>query len=513
MNLYSNKQKWKVALLFIALLLIAISLWISNDIVKKVGDQERQRAQQWAIAIKKRIELVQLTDRIFTQLREKEREKMSLWVEASKEVASSSGFSVPDFPMQIVKNNDNIPVILLDDHNNIAGHRNISLQLDDLKIEYPHLSEIECKQLFEDSLHKLADMWKEKNPAFTVEVYPKMFMTYVYDDSKVIAQLEVERDSLFQAFNRELIDNEGLVPVLLIDQQMRTIIGTNIDRQILEKDNLATVIDNMARNNDSIIIDFNNATRNVLYFNSSIALKQLYYFPYIQFLIIGLFIFIGYLLFSTFRKAEQNQVWAGMAKETAHQLGTPISSLMAWTQLLETQPTTPAILAEMHKDILRLEKVSDRFSKIGSRSTIKQANLSNTIVETIDYLQLRIAPQIDLQANIPPDIHCLHSPSLISWVVENIIKNAIDAMNGKGTLSIVLKRDNKWTHIEIIDTGKGMNAKQMRVIFKPGYTTKKRGWGLGLSLSHRIVEEYHNGKISVTSQLHVGSTFKISLPN
>jgi len=511
-NLYSNKQKWKITLLFIALVLISISLLISNDIVNKVGEQERNRAKQWASAIKKRIELIQLTNQTFTQLREKEQEKMELWIKASKEIASTNSLTIPEFPMQIVKNNNNIPVILLDEQNNISGYRNIPFDIDDMRKSYPNLNMDTLSVLFEDSLRTLSEKWKQKNPSFTVEVYHGMFMTYVYDDSKEIVQLEAERDSLFRSFNRELIDNESVVPILLINQETREIVGTNIvDSLIVDK--LSNVIQNMANNNDSIIIDFNNGKRNVLYFDSSIALKQLYYFPYIQFLLIGLFGFVGYILFSTYRKAEQNQVWVGMAKETAHQLGTPISSLMAWIQILETTNIDSDILSEMQKDLYRLEKVSDRFSKIGSQATIETAELSNTLNQTIDYLQNRISQQVKLYREIPNGIYCKHNVSLISWVIENLVKNAIDAMNGKGTLTVKLTQTNKRTIIEINDTGKGMNAKQIRNIFKPGYTTKKRGWGLGLSLARRIIYEYHKGKISVNSQLGVGTTFKINIPN
>lgn len=513
MNLYSNKQKWKIALLVVALLLVGISLFVSNQIVSKVGIQERQRAQQWAGAIKKRVELIQLTNRTFTQLREKEQEKMKLWVEASKEVANPGTFSIPEFPMQIVKNNNNIPVILLDDERNISGFRNIAFDTADLRKDYPELSSKALEKVFEDSLRSLSDEWKKKNPSFTVEVYPGLFMTYVYDDSKEIVRLEKERDSLFKSFNKELIENEGLVPVLLINQETREVVGTNITDSLLMKEEFSSIIKTMSRNNDSLIIDFNNGVRNVLYFDSSQELKQLQYFPYIQFLIIGLFGFIGYVLFSTFRKAEQNQVWAGMAKETAHQLGTPISSLMAWIQLLESQEVDQMVISEMQKDVERLEKVTDRFSKIGSGANLEAKDLSDTVDDIINYLRPRVSKQVEFVTSVQSNVVSPHSTSLISWVVENIAKNAIDAMEGKGVLVISLFTSPEWAHIEIKDTGKGMTPKQLRNIFKPGYTTKKRGWGLGLTLVKRIVEEYHKGKVIVSeSQPGAGTTFRVSIP-
>lgn len=500
-------------MLIVALLLVGASLFVSNQIVSKVGEQERQRAKQWAGAIKKRVELIQLTNRTFTQLREKEKEKMKLWVEASKEVANPSTFSIPEFPMQIVKDNNNIPVILLDEDRNISGFRNISFDTVDMRKLYPDLSKRALEKVFEDSLRSLSDLWKQKNPSFTVEVYHGLFMTYVYDDSREIVRLEKERDSLFKSFNKELIENEGLVPVLLINQESREIVGTNITDSLLMKKELSVIIKELSRNNDSLVIDFNSGTKNILYFDSSPELKQLQYFPYIQFLMIGLFGFIGYVLFSTFRKAEQNQVWAGMAKETAHQLGTPISSLMAWIQLLESQNVDTMVVSEMQKDVDRLEKVTDRFSKIGSGANLDNTDITATVNEIVDYLRPRVSKQVEFITSIQENVTSPHSSSLISWVLENIVKNAIDAMEGKGQLIVSLSTTPEWAHIEIKDTGKGMTPKQIRNIFKPGYTTKKRGWGLGLTLVKRIVEEYHKGKVMVSeSQPGVGTTFKVSIP-
>lgn len=514
MNLYSNKQKWKITLLIVALLLVGLSLFVSNEIVTKVGSQEKQRAKQWADAIKKKVELVQLTNRTFTQLREKEREKMQLWVKATKEVSNPASLdNVSEFPFEIIKENLDIPVILLDAGNNISSYRNIDFDTSSLKAEFSNLSSAELKLKFEDSLHILAQEWKVKNSPFTVEIIEDYFMTFVYDDSKAITKLEHERDSLFKSFNKELIQNEGLVPVILINQLTREIVGSNLSKEKLKSKNLSKTLVGMAKQNDSLVIDFNNGQRSVLYVDSSPELKQLQYFPYIQFLIIGLFGFIGYLIFSTFRKAEQNQVWAGMAKETAHQLGTPLSSLMAWIQLLESQDLDPMIVGEMQKDITRLEKVTDRFSKIGSGAKLEVADLTETVNTIVSYLRPRISDKVTITFDAPERIEASHNPPLMEWVVENICKNAVDAMEGKGSLSVHVHQSPEWAHIDIKDTGKGMTPKQTKTIFQPGYTTKTRGWGLGLSLVKRIVQEYHKGKVFVyETQLGVGTTFRISIP-
>jgi len=514
MNLYSNKQNWKIAFLVVALLLVGASLFVSNQIVTKVGEQEKQHAKQWADAIKKKVELVQLTNRTFTQLREKEREKMELWIKATKEVSEQS-FSdhIPEFQLQIVKDNVDIPVILLSNENEISGYRNIAFDTSDLQPIYPTFKPRELNKKYEDSLVSLSEIWKEKNPSFTIEVYEGLFMTYVYDDSKEITKLEKERDLLFESFNEELIRNEGLVPVVLLDQKTREVIGSNIAKDKLSETELPKTISNLAKRNDSLIVFSNKEHPNVLYIDTSAELKQLKYFPYIQFLIIGLFVFIGYLIFSTFRKAEQNQVWAGMAKETAHQLGTPLSSLLAWVQLLEAQEIDPMIVEEMQKDVTRLQKVSDRFSKIGSEAKLKDTDINSTVKEVVEYLRPRISQKVKITFTADKSIVANHNASLIEWVVENICKNAVDAMEGKGELHVTMSESPEWVHISIRDTGKGMTPKQIKSIFKPGYTTKKRGWGLGLSLVRRIVKEYHHGRVFVLeSHVNVGTTFRISIP-
>lgn len=516
MNLYSHKQRWKIALLVFALLTVGASLFVSNNIVGKVGDRERERARQWADAIKKKIELVRLTNRTFSQLREKETEKMELWIEATKEVSKSTPLNQDfkkDFPRQIIDRNKDIPVILLDDQHQYSGSINLGFNEDSLKKQHPELNENQVIRLFEDSAIHLADAWQKKKSSFTIEVYPGFFMSYYYNDSRALVKLEKERDSLISAFNKDLINNEGLVPVLLVNTRTKEIVGTNIREYPIDSSNVEKVMADLAAQNDPIIIDFKNGVTNALYFDDSPELKQLQYFPYIQFVVIGLFALIGYLIFSTFRKAEQNKVWAGMAKETAHQLGTPLSSLIGWIQLLESQGTDPMITSEMQKDVDRLEKVTDRFSKIGSGAKLEDQDISKTVSTIIAYLRPRISEKVHVHLEAEEGLFARHNSPLIEWVVENICKNAVDAMEGEGELSIRLHRHNDWVYIDIKDTGKGIPSKQQKRIFEPGFSTKTRGWGLGLSLVRRIVKDYHNGNVIVLeSQVGAGTTFRISLP-
>jgi signal transduction histidine kinase len=346
-------------------------------------------------------------------------------------------------------------------------------------------------------------------------VFDDFYMTYSYDDSRALKTLEKSRDSLLLAFNRDLIDGSNLVPVLLLNSKKDSVIGSNLSKKSLDANSIQKTMADFGSRNTPIKIDLGEGGQNWLYYDESPEVKQLIWFPYIQFGMIALIVIVGYLIFSTYRKAEQNQVWAGMAKETAHQLGTPLSSLMAWVQHLEQSDADPMIATEMQKDLIRLEKITDRFSKIGSGAKLLNEDLVVTIGNNLEYLRARLSSKVfitmtikDEQAMIVP-----HNPSLIEWVVENICKNAVDAMEGEGKLLITLHSDNKWAHVDIQDTGKGLTQAQFKAVFAPGFSTKKRGWGLGLTLVKRIVEDNHKGKVFVLkSEIDKGTTFRISLP-
>ncbi|MNJ84319.1 Sporulation kinase E [compost metagenome] len=517
MNLYSNKQTWKIVLLVIALITVAISLWVSNSTVQKVSDRERLRAKQWAEAIKKKAELVEFTDRAFQQLRGHERRKIKLYLEATKEISKPvTGNVFPDyhFPITIISENKDIPVILVDGDNQISGYTNLDFDTSDLRKIYPELTKKELVKKYEDSLLILTTVWEKKHKPFRIEVVKGLTMTSFYTDTKRTIQLEKERDSLISAFNNELINDSKLIPVVLMDKEKDSLISSNLPKEKTSPENLEKTLNSLEKVNEPIVISFGPDQQNWLYYDNSDELKQLQFFPYIQFLIIGVFIFIGYLLFSTFRKAEQNQVWAGMAKETAHQMGTPLSSLMAWIQLLETQNVDPSIISEMQKDVERLDTVSQRFSKIGSETHLTQTDIRLTVQGVMDYLRPRISQKVEMTTHYEDDpILVSHNKQLMEWVMENIIRNAVDAMESKGKLDVVIKTVPERVHIEISDTGKGLLPKQFKSIFEPGYTTKKRGWGLGLSLVKRIVKEYHKGKVYVVhSEIGKGTTIRVSLP-
>jgi len=251
-----------------------------------------------------------------------------------------------------------------------------------------------------------------------------------------------------------------------------------------------------------------------IYYKDSALLYRLRYYPVYQLGFIGLFMFIAYFMFSASRRSEQNKVWAGMAKETAHQIGTPLSSLMAWTELLKEKEGTEQMVTEMEKDIKRLETITERFSKIGSKSELQKRDIVSLVSQSIEYLKARMPVNTEFDIQIPgKEIIIPLNSVLFEWVIENLVTNAVDAMKGKGKISVSITEEENKIVINISDTGDGIDRSIIKNIFKPGVTSKKRGWGLGLSLSKRIIEEYHKGSIFVMkSEKGKGTTFSIRLP-
>ena len=254
-----------------------------------------------------------------------------------------------------------------------------------------------------------------------------------------------------------------------------------------------------------------------IYFKYSTLYSLIKWFPYVQVLLIGIFVFFGYMIFSAVRRAEQNRVWVGMSKETAHQLGTPISGIIGWLEYLKSPDTAgedqKEALQELEKDVKKLELIADRFSKIGSAPVLKKRDINEVIQSVIDYLKKRSPKNIEYSFDRGSDVSANINDHLFSWVIENILRNALDAMQGTGKIHIETKRDGDKILIDITDTGKGIAPGNLKTVFKPGYSTKKRGWGLGLSLAKRIIKDYHKGKIFVLkSKLNEGTTFRIVLP-
>ncbi len=313
----------------------------------------------------------------------------------------------------------------------------------------------------------------------------------------------------------DIINRNTSIPIIIVDSTNHRLVEKNINFTEANKERiLVRELHKMKEENDPIIISVSETETQYLYYRSSILLENLKYYPLVQFAVILLFIFVAYLAFSSSRNAEQNQVWVGMSKETAHQLGTPISSLMAWVELLKMQNIDESLVQEFEKDTQRLEKITERFSKIGSVPELIRTDVADTIRSTVAYLKTRSSAKVKYLLDFGEEakFEVPLNASLFSWVIENLCKNAIDAMNNIGTIQISIIEKGGQILIDIADTGKGISKSYFKTVFQPGFTSKKRGWGLGLSLAKRIVENYHKGKIFVKhSEINKGTTFRIIL--
>ncbi|MCB7481667.1 sensor histidine kinase [Christiangramia sediminis] len=312
----------------------------------------------------------------------------------------------------------------------------------------------------------------------------------------------------------EILNNNTTIPIIHTDENGEIAYTTNLDPSIIEDtEKTQEYLEDLKDENEPIIIDLGEGQVQYLYYGNSPALNKLKYYPIGLTLIGFLFIGVVYFFYTTTKSSEQNKLWAGMAKETAHQIGTPLSSLIGWTEILKTENIDPSYVEEMEKDIDRLRTITERFSKIGSLPNLKQTDIVASTKESYEYLKTRSSNLIHFSIRAPRQpINVMLNEQLYSWTIENLVKNAIDAMRGKGELQIEIKQDLKQAYIYITDTGKGIDKNKYRSIFEPGQTTKKRGWGLGLSLARRIIEEYHKGKIKVArSEIGKGTTFQISL--
>jgi len=312
----------------------------------------------------------------------------------------------------------------------------------------------------------------------------------------------------------KVLESNTTIPAILSDNEGNILTSRNVEiPDKVEKNTfLQQKIKEYASRKTPIVIDLGDMTQ-YLYYDDSLILKRLEMFPYIQLSVVFVFILIAFLALMSTKKAEQNKVWVGLSKETAHQLGTPISSLIAWVEYLKTKEVDAAYLYEMEKDVKRLEIIADRFSKIGSNPNLQPININDAIQTACGYMEGRISSKVKMTIKPAKEtIKVLMNDALFSWVIENLTKNAVDAMDGKGRITYIAGEKGKKGWIDVIDTGKGIPKSKFNAIFNPGYTTKTRGWGLGLSLVKRIIESYPGGKIYVKhSEIGKGTTFRIEL--
>jgi uncharacterized membrane protein SirB2 len=401
-SIYDSRQWWTYIFILIAILIVIATVYFSNSLSRKLAEEERNKAEVWAEAMK----ILTAPDTLDSAGNETPLSYKNL-----EKKHSETEFTLMNLILKIIDGNNSIPAILCDENNLVISHKNISLP--------------------------------EKDP--------ETFLKNKIEEFKTV--------------------------------------------------------------NPPIVIKIDDDMDQYLYYDDSVLLKRLMMFPYIQLSIVFAFIVLSFLALLSAKKAEQNKVWVGLSKETAHQLGTPISSLIAWVEYLKTKDVDGTYLREMEKDVKRLGIIADRFSKIGSNPDPLPLNINNSVKASCEYMSTRVSPKVTISAELPDEpALVLMNDSLLSWVIENLTKNAVDAMEGQGRINYHIEINKKKVYIDVSDTGKGIPKSRFKTIFNPGYTTKARGWGLGLSLVKRIIKSYPGGKIYVkNSEAGKGTTFRIEL--
>lgn len=500
-NIYKRKKYWKRALFFAAALIVIATLIYTDYIVEKIAGNERENITIWANAIQRKARLVNYTEDFFEELQNEERQRVELLAQATKRLVSADTSEDITFYTSIIAKNTTIPVILTEPGDSIISANNVDFDPDTVEVLTSRLKEEFTKY-----------------PPIAFDYYSGNINYFYYKDSQYFTKLRELLNDHVQSFFTDVI-NSASVPVIITDSLHKEVVAFgNIDSTLVnDSAYINQTIGEMAYENDPIRIDLADQGARFIYYKDSFMLKQLRYYPYAMLLVIGTFLIIAYLLFSTSRKSEQNQVWVGMAKETAHQLGTPLSSMYGWLELLKMHNgLDKSTVTEIEKDLGRLQTITERFSKIGSEANLLHEDVVLLVKESVNYIKARFSSKVSFEINYPKD-HVIRVPLnryLFEWVIENLCKNAADAIEGKGKITVTIFNDEKDKHviIDINDTGKGLSKSQFKTIFNPGVTSKKRGWGLGLSLSKRIIENSHNGKIFVKASVPgKGTTFRIVL--
>ena len=497
-KLYTNKTRWKWALAAIALVLIAASLWYTNRLVKSIAEQETRQVKMWAAAMEQHAVMMQSTEEFFNKVSEQEQLRVDLLANAYRRVIDISSNENTAVYLEIIQNNISIPLVITDTKDNIIFSSNLP-------------ADQEGKKIFDSEMKH----YYSKFAPIKIDPGYGSVQWLHYNESLIYTELKGVLEDMIDHFMEEITLNSVGAPVIITNEDQSKILSYgNLDSLMMQDTNyVKQQLAIMSDENDPLQIEFMNTGKATVYYRTSDLVQQMRYYPMIQLVVFALFLIIAYLLFSSARRSEQNRVWAGMAKETAHQLGTPLSSLMGWIELLKMQEEPFVGTHEMEKDIERLQIVTDRFSKIGSIPVLEPADVIYHIQDTMDYLQKRFSKKFEFEINLPEgELVIPLIPSLFRWVLENVTKNAIDAMGDHGKITLDLINDSDHIHIDISDTGKGIPKSKIKQVFNPGYTSKKRGWGMGLSLARRIIEDYHKGKIFVKSSVvGQGTTFRITL--
>ncbi len=493
-----QKARWKWLLFLFSTTILVFIVYYSDKLISNIAKEERTRIEIWAGAISYKAQFLNETERFFNSIKLEEGNHATLLAKTIKKVAEADFNEDLSFYQDIISSNSTIPTIIA----NSKGEIDAAVNVPDSIAALRNISELG------DEIHQYEKI--------RLRYYHSDYLNVYYKESQMYSDLHLVIDHLLESFFQETVINSASVPVIITDSTMQNIINAgNIEPDVLASTTLtAKRLEEMKKENDPIELNLFNQGKCYVFYEESSVLKQLRYFPFIELAIVLVFIVIAYLLFSVSRRSEQNRVWVGMSKETAHQLGTPISSLMAWTELLKEMPIDQSIPTEIGKDVHRLETIAQRFSKIGSAPVLEPVDVVVIIDEFSQYLQSRISSMVSITFH-KPESESIVLPLnryLFEWVIENLCKNAVDAMDGKGSITIDIIEEKNKVFIDITDTGKGIPAKLQKRIFSPGYTSKNRGWGLGLTLARRIINEYHRGKLFVKSSvMGQGTVMRIQL--
>ena len=500
MNIYSKKQRWKFALAIVATIIVLVSLWYTNVLVRQIAKGEKEQVEAWAIAIQKKAQLVNSSKELYSKIAVEEIKRVEIWAEANRRVAIAPLNEDPAFYTQILFSNTTIPMILTTEEGEIITSANLNPDSADN----------------EDYLLEQLQKMKEKDQVIEINYFEDQKNLLYFDQSTIFSAIRKVMEEQIESLNDDILSNSSSSPIIYTDSSQQKVLEfSNIDStKMKDPAFVAQKIENMRAQNQPIKIDLGGGMTRFVFYNDSPLLGQLKIYPFIQLGVIALFLLIAYYLFSTARKSEQNQVWVGMAKETAHQLGTPLSSLLAWMEVLRSKGVDNNTINEITNDLGRLETITERFSKIGSVPNLEQHDVNQVIDQVLEYLKTRLSKKVEFSHTTSNGnvVMCSINVPLLEWVLENIIKNAVDAISGEGKIAIHVTDQSQFVYIDISDNGKGISKGKRKTVFEPGYTTKQRGWGLGLSLTKRIVENYHSGKVFVKqSELEKGTTFRIVL--
>jgi len=500
MSISSKTRKNINSILFVASILVAVSaVWATLIIVRQISSDEHHKVRMWASSVQRKADLIEYSKNFFEQIERNERDKLQLWAEALSKMSFASSIAEFELYRQIVDENRTIPVIVTDQN---------------FRILYCANMEIDCSKItfLRDTL--LAD-FTQHQPLRVPYMNDSWY--FFYKHPKAFVELQQILDEIIHSFMDEIVTNSIFAPILVVSKDEQTVVQAgNISSDLyMDPDILRSTLLRMRSQNTPIEFSISGDEAYLIFYESSIIVKRLAFLPIIAFVIFGIFIFFIILGMRITKQSENNKLWVGMSRETAHQLGTPLSSLIGWLELLKSQNIDENYLTEIEKDIDRLVVVSKRFSKIGSQPKMSTENIVQTVYKSIVYLQPRISQKIKLQVNVSPNAVMLTNVNvqLLEWVLENLVTNAVDAVGTKdGLIQIGITEHSKTIIIDVTDNGKGIPKNQWKLIFEAGYTTRSRGWGLGLPLCYRIIHHYHKGDVFVKhSVVGEGTTIRIVL--